>query len=391
MGSTLKRKFSSERTEFKGYSRESLYLLLESIADINNTTGLNALLSASMEAACLVMNAEASSLMLLDRDSADLYIDYPPKGLVRGAVRKKRIPKKAGLAAWVTEHEKPYFSNNAETCKTSWKAAEDFRVRNIICVPLTDKKGRVIGVLQALNRKLNKHFVAYDVPVFQTLASHISNAITKIREKEDLQNKLNESEVLFTEIHHRIKNNLATISALIEAEETEIDDVKAKQILRNTYSRLQSVTEVHDLLCNKSLIENVELGTYLERLAGKIAEILSDPQRRIDIQVKADPVQIDADKAMICGLILNELLVNVYKHAFKGLSQGYIDIRLVALGESRIKLSIADNGIGFPDDFDLGNANSIGTWVVNVLLRKLGAEIEIDGSDGTNLSIEFLR
>src|SRR5699024_9390405 len=174
----------------------------------------------------------------------------------------------------------------------------------------------------------------------------------------------------------------------IEIEDKEIEDADAKQVLKNTYSRLQSVMEVHDLLCNKSVNENIELDVYLERLAGKISEILSDPERQVNVQINADPAQISADKAMICGLVLNELLVNVYKHAFNGLSQGNIIIDLVTLEGNRVKLNIADNGIGIPDNFDLENANSIGTWVVNVLLKKLEAEIEIDNSRGTNFSIE---
>lgn len=386
-----KGKSPAKTFDLKDYSSESLHLLLETIEGINRTMELRSLLGESMEASRIVMNAEASSLMLLDEDTGELYISLPT-GPVKNEIKGKSIPKNKGIGGWVVENKKPYLTNDIENSEFFYgEVAEGFKTRNIVCVPLINKNNRVIGVLQALNKRKNEDFTARDIPVFQALASHVTIAIERARQQEKLQNQLKQKEVLLTEIHHRIKNNLATISALIEMELGDVKDDHAKYVLKNTYSRIQSMTEVHDLLCRKGLFGEIELGLYLHKLTTKISETLSDPNRQIEISINAEPVTLAADKAMICGLVLNELLVNIYKHAFNGVSYGEITIELLQEKNDSIRLNVRDNGIGIPEDFDLNNTSSIGTWVINVLLRKLNSTVEVKNQEGTSFSISFSK
>ena len=379
------------KIELKNHSEESIHLLLETIEGINRTMELKSLLSQSMEAARLVMKAEASSLMLLDEDTGELYVSLPT-GPVKNEVRGKSIPKNKGIGGWVIKNERPYLSNNLEESELFYgDLTKDFTTRNIVCVPLVNKKGNTIGVLQALNKRQNQRFTPHDVPVFQALASHITIAIERTRRQEQLVNSLKEKEVLLTEIHHRIKNNLSTITALIEMEVKDVEDDHAKYVLKNTYSRIRSMVEVHDLLCDKGIFDEVELGLYLSKLTEKIAETLSNPKQEVDISLRADTINMAADKAMVCGLVLNELLINIYKHAFKNVEVGKIDVELLHNGNNTVFLNVRDNGIGIPEEFDLENANSIGTWVINVLLRKLSATVEIEAEEGTSFSIKFKK
>lgn len=374
------------------YSSESLYLLLETVEGINRTMELQSLLAESMEAARLVMNAKASSLMLLDKQTEELYVSLPT-GPVKEKIRGKSIPRHKGVGGWVVEHKKPFLSNNPEEDSLFYgDLTEDFETKNIICVPLVGKNDEVIGVIQALNRQDEEPFTEKDVPVFEALASHVTIAIERTRKEEKVRSRLNQKEVLLTEIHHRVKNNLATISALIEIELGEVEDEHSKSVLKNTYSRIRSMIEVHDLLCDKGLLDDIELGLYLSKLSGKISETLSSSHRDVDILLNADAVHVAADKAMICGLVLNELLVNIYKHAFEGLTKGTIDISLTNESDHTICLRVCDNGIGVPEEFDLEkNSGSIGTWVINVLLRRLDATVEIESENGTCFSILFSK
>jgi two-component sensor histidine kinase len=152
---------------------------------------------------------------------------------------------------------------------------------------------------------------------------------------------------------------------------------------------MQSMGEVHDMLCKKGLFDEVELGMYLNNLTDKISKTLSNPNTKVNITVEADTIHMAADRAMVCGLVLNELLVNIYKHAFEDLSEGNITINLLSLKGNKIQLDVRDNGIGIPEDFSLEDASSIGTWVINVLLRKLNSTVEINSSEGTSFSIRF--
>ena len=382
---------TKKRIELKDQSKESIHLLLESIEGINRTMQLKSLLSESMEAARLVMESEASSLMLLDQDTGELYVSLPT-GPVKNEIKGKRIPKNKGIGGWVIENERPYLSNNLEESELFYgDLTSDFKTRNIICVPLINKKGNTIGVLQVVNRRNNQRFTPHDVPVFQALASHVAMAIERTRKQEQLVSRLKQKEVLLTEIHHRIKNNLSTITSLIEMELKDVDDEHAKYVLKNTYSRIRSMIEVHDLLCNKGIFDELELGLYFSKLTEKISETLSNPNKQVNINLRADTINLAAEKAMVCGLVLNELLINIYKHAFTNVETGEIDIEILTKGSKRISLNVSDNGVGIPEDFDLENANSIGTWVINVLLRKLGATVEIEAEKGTSFSIEFER
>lgn len=379
-----------EKFELKHQSSESLHLLLDTIEGISRTMELKSLLSESMEATRIVMNAEASSLMLLDEDTGELYVSLPT-GPVKEEIKGKRIPPEEGIGGWVATNKRPYISNDVENSEHFWgDIAEDFTTRNIVCVPLVNKGNEVIGVLQALNKRKGEEFTPHDIPVFQALASQVTIAIERARQNEELHDRLKENEVMFTEIHHRIKNNLATISALIEMEMPDDLDPDARYILEKTHSRIQSMTEVHDMLCKKSGTETMILGEYLERLADKISETLSDNHSEIQIKVDSERIEIYSERAMICGLVLNELLVNVFKHAFtgNGNGNGQVDIHLNE-EENIVSLKVVDNGVGLPEDFDLKNSSSIGTWVVNVLLRKLNATVEIDRNGGTGFTISF--
>ena len=386
---TAKKSSTLRVVELKDQSSESLHLLLESIEGLNKSMELQSLLSESMESARLVMNSEASSLMLLDEETGELFISLPT-GPVKDEIKGKRIPKNKGVGGWVIENKRPYLSNDLENSEIFFgEVAEDFQTRNIICVPLIDSQNKAMGVLQAINKRGHKDFTPHDIPVFQALASHVSMAIERTRMEERMKSRIKQKEVLLTEIHHRVKNNLATISGLIEMELDTVEDKHARHVLKNTYSRMQSMGEVHDMLCKKGLFDEVELGMYLSNLTEKISKTLSNPNTKVNISVEADTIHMAADRAMICGLVLNELLVNIYKHAFEDLSEGNITINLLSLKDNKIQLDVRDNGIGIPDEFSLEDASSIGTWVINVLLRKLNSTVEINSAEGTSFSIRF--
>ncbi|MDX1586138.1 MAG: histidine kinase dimerization/phosphoacceptor domain -containing protein [Balneolaceae bacterium] len=386
---TAKKSSTLRVVELKDQSSESLHLLLESIEGLNKSMELQSLLSESMESARLVMNSEASSLMLLDEETGELFISLPT-GPVKDEIKGKRIPKNKGVGGWVIENKRPYLSNDLENSEIFFgEVAEEFQTRNIICVPLIDSRNNAMGVLQAINKRGLKDFTPHDIPVFQALASHVSMAIERTRMEERMKSRIKQKEVLLTEIHHRVKNNLATISGLIEMELDTVEDKHARHVLKNTYSRMQSMGEVHDMLCKKGLFDEVELGMYLSNLTEKISKTLSNPNTQVNITVEADTIQMAADRAMICGLVLNELLVNIYKHAFEDLEEGNITINLLALKDNKIQLDVRDNGIGIPEEFSLEDASSIGTWVINVLLRKLNSTVEINSSEGTSFSIRF--
>jgi len=371
---------------------DALQLLLKNISSLDKALELGAVLQESLEVIEQVMNVEASSLMLRDESTDELIISLPT-GPVRKKIKGKRLGQGMGVGGWVLENGKSYFTNDPSNDKHfAGDLTDEFTTRNIICVPMKDNRGKVFGVLQAINREGNRNFSEQDEIVFEALADHVAIAIERTRELEEMRKELKNKELLLTEVHHRLKNNLSTITALIEMELSDIEDNKATQLLQKTCTRIDSMTEVHNLLYNSGFNNEVDLGHYLERLAGKISDILAKPSQKIDVEIRAESVQIDTERAMSCGLLLNELMVNCYKHAFENRSEGgRIRIKLTYSADHYVTLTVSDNGIGIADNFKLEDTDSVGGWLVNVLLRRLEAAIDITHNNGTTFIIRFKK
>ncbi|MEX0646144.1 MAG: GAF domain-containing protein [Balneolaceae bacterium] len=369
--------------------KENLQLLLDTVEGINQTIEFKTVLAESMEAIRLVMKSEASTLMLIDKESGELYLSMPT-GPAKQDVVGKSIPKNKGIAGWVAENRRPYLTNDAEKSEYFYgELTEGFKTKSIICVPLINRKNEVIGVMQALNRRSNGGFNPHDIPVFQALASHVTIAIERTRQIDLLHDRLKHKDTMIVEIHHRIKNNLQTIMAMIDDEMPDVVDEHAKNILQVMTLRIHSMSQLHDLLSEKNLSNTIELSFYLEQLSEKIEETMRSLLYDINIHLNCEKVEIKQERALLCGLILNELLVNIYKHAFRDDEEnGRIEIHLIRHGDE-IELKVSDNGVGLPEDFKLSKKHSIGMWIVNELLKKLEGRLDVSSDDGTRFSVKF--
>lgn len=379
----------SKGEALKNLTGENLDLLMDTIEGINRTLEFKSIINESMEAVRLVMNSEASSLMLLDEDTGKLYVSLPT-GPAKKEIIGKSIPKNSGIGGWVVENKRPYITNDIKESGLFWgDLSKKFKTRNVICVPLINKENNVIGVLQAVNRRKNGDFSPHDIPVFQALASHITVAIERAREVDRLYERIREKDVMITEIHHRIKNNLQVVSALIEKEEQNVKDKSAKKLLSDMRMRIRSMSRLHDMLCRKELTDDIELDAYLSQLTDKIEETMGSLQVEADLHLKAEKVFLTSQRALLCGLILNELLLNIYKHAFTDNDhKGKIEVELYQ-DQENIFLNVSDNGIGLPEHFDFRNRQSIGLWIVEVMLKKLHGKINVESKSGTRFSIVF--
>lgn len=364
-------------------------VLLKNISTLNGAVELRSLLQKSLKVVQNVMNAEASSLMLIDESTGELVVSLPT-GPVKKEITGERLEQGTGIGGWVIENNEPFYTNEPEKSDIfAGELSDDFTTRNIICVPLVDTRGKAFGVLEAINRLDERGFGDPDVPVFQALADHIATAIERTRKLEKVQKQLREKEMMLTEVHHRLKNSLSTITALIEMEFSEIEDEHARQVLQKTCSRIDSMTEVHNLLYNTGLNSKISLDSYIERLAEKIGSTMIDPSQNINIEVKADAIKLDTERAMSCGLLLNELMMNAYKHAFKNQPEGNILIKLIQPDTENIILEVSDDGEGVGDKLKLGDSDSTGGWLINVLLRRLDADVDIGLENGTTFLIQF--
>lgn len=342
------------------------------IDGINRTLQLKEVLRECMEAAKTVMQSEASSLMLLDEVTGDLNVSIPT-GPVKDEIMGMTVPKTKGIGGWVISYNQPFISNDVVESDIFWKdLSTGFTTRNILCVPLKDSEGKAFGVLQAINKKDNKNFLNEEVPVFESLALHVSSAIERSKKFDELERKVEDRDTQLTEIHHRLKNNLAMISGLIEFDSQKVKDSDAKQILASTNTRIRSVADAHSLLYDHPGETKMNLSKYLVSIAHNVEKVFSDPEKEISLSTRFEDVELDTNRSMLCGLVLNELLINAYKHAFTEKNTGELIVSLKQTTKNKIVIIVTDNGIGFEGDGPkVKDGKPNGQYIIESLVDKL--------------------
>lgn len=194
-----------------------------------------------------------------------------------------------------------------------------------------------------------------------------------------IQQSLKEKEVLLQEIHHRVKNSLAIVSGLIELQLDSTKSDEAKQVLQDSQTRIRSMALIHEKLYQTKSLSDIELDIYIKELVEAIHGTFTEDKKPVDLKFNLDKIELDVDRVIPCGLLINELVVNSFKHAFTKDQKGVLEVGLIKENGS-IMLSVADNGPGLPDDFDFKNDGNLGTMLIDTFAAQLNAEVDIDNT-----------
>jgi len=214
------------------------------------------------------------------------------------------------------------------------------------------------------------------------------------KQTEHLQDALAEKEVLIKEIHHRVKNNLAVISGLLELQMGHADNDFANKVLSESQRRVQSISMIHEKLYQSERLAEIDFEKYVRELIDIVSYSFSYPDKEINVEVEIDDFKLGVDQGIPCGLILNELVSNAFEHAFNGREEGNIWITFEELDKEVIRLSVRDNGVGLAAEVtdDLQNSNSLGMVLVDTLTNQLDGTLEINRLDnGTEFLIDFKK
>jgi PAS domain S-box-containing protein len=209
----------------------------------------------------------------------------------------------------------------------------------------------------------------------------ISTDITarKIAE-EQIKCSLKEKELLLQEIHHRVKNNLQIIVSLLKLQARYIHDKRDLDILNKSRARVETMSLIHEKLYRSKDLSNINLYTYIKDLTNNLLKAYSISPSEVTINIKIDEIHIGIDTAIPCGLIINELISNSLKHAFRIHQQGIIDIEF-SRQEEKISLNYGDNGIGLTNDTDINTGDTLGMQLINTLVKQLDGCIKINNSN----------
>ncbi|MEX0845111.1 MAG: histidine kinase dimerization/phosphoacceptor domain -containing protein [Balneolaceae bacterium] len=222
-----------------------------------------------------------------------------------------------------------------------------------------------------------------------SVASDISER--KQQEKE-IRTSLKEKEVMLAEIHHRVKNNLALISGLLQLQSFSVDNKEVLKALSDSQTRIQSIALVHEMLYESESLAYIKYDKYVNDLLQAINSMHINIDKNILLSTNVEPISMTINQAIPCSLLLNELVVNAYKHAFAGKKNGKINIDLELSGEN-IVMTVSDNGTGF-EISKFNNSDTLGVKLIKTLTNQLNGEFEIRGNSketGSIFRVEFLH
>jgi two-component sensor histidine kinase len=205
----------------------------------------------------------------------------------------------------------------------------------------------------------------------------------------NLKKSLDEKEVLLKEVHHRVKNNMQIISSILKMQERLIGDPKLKTILGESQNRIRSMALIHENLYRNENLANIQFKNYAQALVNTISRSYSNQQRTISFTFDIEDVFLPIDIGIPCGLIINELISNSFKHAFPDRDKGNISIALRQQPDKSYQLTVSDDGVGVNTSFSPETANSLGMRIVHKLIEQIEAEMTYDFSSGTSYFIRF--
>lgn len=210
--------------------------------------------------------------------------------------------------------------------------------------------------------------------------------------KKALANQVHEKENLLKEVHHRVKNNLQTVSSLLSLQSRNIETGPMKGLLKGTQNRVIAMAMVHEMLYMRNDISHIEYKSYVLELGEYLIRSIKGNDNNVDLKIDIPNIKLGIDTAIPLGLLINETLTNALKYGIESDNEGEISIKLRQDTEKEncYILEIGDNGIGFPETINHKTTKSLGLKLIHNLTRQLRGTIERDNSKkGTNYIIKF--
>lgn len=216
--------------------------------------------------------------------------------------------------------------------------------------------------------------------------------IKEILERRYAESKLKlslmEKDVLLKEIHHRVKNNLQIISSLLNLQSRQLNDEEARRSFEASKNRIRTIATLHEQLYRSKDLSKIDFRAYMRNMTNYLLSSYGVADDSIKIHINSERIYLDINRAIPCGLIVNELVSNSIKHGFPDGTQGEITVDFNREGD-RYVLNVSNNGVQFPDDLDIDNCTSLGLKLVSSLSKQLKGSITLNTKDITRFTLEF--
>jgi len=360
-------------TESNVTENQFIESVFEAVECLTSEYELNDLLNLLAENAAKAMKSDACEISLIDEETY-VVID---KSIYKRNNSIEFIPNEAEILKLIDEERVYYFTKRDKGFERFFRLNND--ICSLICVPFYIRS-RLSGIIQIYYKDYHL-YTEEEIKYLETIAHQTALAIHNT--------KLIGNSVLLRESHHRIKNNLQSIISLISLYKTSIKKGSQKDIigmLDDLISKIKSISAVHDLLAKDKLGRSI---INLKDMIIHIVQFMINTRKGIEFKLELDDVFVSYSKASTIALVVNELVTNSLKYAFIGRESGEIIIVCRYHHES-ILIEISDNGIGFPEHFDINESNGLGLSIVHsIVTKQLAGNIIIKNNNGANIIIEI--
>ena len=245
--------------------------------------------------------------------------------------------------------------------------------------------------LEATTKSGDKKYLSIKcIPLYDQnlLITTLQDITDRILADNQIQSSLKEKEILLREIHHRVKNNLQTISSLLDLQAESISDPKSIEAFRSSQNRIRSMALIHERLYKSENLSKIKACEYIKNLTDYLESTFIAQSGNIEMKTEVDDIYLSLDVAIPCGLIVNELVSNAMKHAFQGRKAGKVFVNLNRIENRHLRLVVKDNGIGISKNSKDENS-SLGLQLVELLVKQINGKMILNTSAGTKFEITF--
>jgi PAS domain S-box-containing protein len=193
------------------------------------------------------------------------------------------------------------------------------------------------------------------------------------------------------EVHHRTKNNLQIVSSLLFLQSTHLSDPVALSAFRESQDRVKSIALIHEKLYASPDFARVDFRSYATDLITELVHSYQFRHEDLAVEIAIDDISMEAETTIPCGLMINELISNVFKHAFNPGEKGHLRVQLNSIAAGGYVLTVSDDGMGLPKDFNWRESESFGIKLVNDLATQLDGTVEVTVDRGTSFKVTFFQ
>ena len=377
-----------EQTDAELHRRiDELTTLQRTGQTITSSLDYRKVLDAIVHRAAAIVDADKAAIFELDEETGRLSIvaghqlSEPYRGLT--------LAIGEGVMGTVFETRRPIIVANAledSRLAVSKELIHREGYRSMLCVPLI-VRGKALGGISVYTNEFHE-FPPDAVRLVQAFADQAAIAMENSRLYQETRDGFERNSLLLRELHHRVKNNLQTVASLLSLQARHTNSTEAAELLNLSAGRIAGMVAVHDLLSGRKL----NVTTIVEIVQAIMDMVRSDmvaAGKNVSLEVEGDRVEIDADKAMVIALVVNELIWNAIIHAFAGREGGSIEIAIGRDG-GRVRVTVQDDGPGLPEGFDVRRDAGLGLEIIRQLVtRDMAGAFDIRSDSGTIATVAF--